>query len=140
MDHTKNKMKLGCLIWGAILLMLCLFLLGYLTGVTFSFAMLYWFALLAFYSIIQYLPFLTLPLAIFCLIRRKKMKRSIFAIVVLLALMLLEPVRGVDLGITVYRLDEASIWVHLSNICYIYLFYYWADIIFRRNGKKAQPE
>ena len=135
-DRTKRRMKHGCLIWAVILLIVCFILLGYITGITFSFAVLYWLALLAVYFVIYYLPLITLPLAIFCLVRKKKIKRSVIAIAVFPILILLEPLRRVGIGISLSHLDEASIWVHLSNICYLYLFYYWCVVLFKKRAGK----
>lgn len=89
----------------------------------------YIFSLFVIIWVLTYLPFIILPLAIGSLILKLNWKLSIAAIVVVVFIKVLNSVNRHGFGPSeaeffLHQLKEGSIWIWLSFIGYVYLFYW----------------
>jgi hypothetical protein len=93
------------------------------------------------YETFNWLPFLTLPAAIISLVRKKNIKRSALAIMVIPAIKILINVNRNGLGPTGFeyvlsQLQEGNILILLSCSGYLYLLYWW--VLFIKKGNKGE--
>ena len=135
-ERIKKRTGWGCLT-GAIILVLGLVII--VVRSSYLFAIFYFFFLMVIFSTIQYFPMVTLPVAIFSLVRKKNKQRTIVAIAVILTIKLLNNINRNGRGPTeteyfMWQLQEGSIWIYLSIIGYLYLFYWWVIFFKRRKN------